>query len=681
MRHDQPGLVDYLFAVEQQVEVDRPWPEARRQTVTAEPVLDLLEQFEQPAGRKIGSDLGDRVQEARLLDLPDRVGLTELRHANERDGVAPPKTVEGLQEHVLSIAEIRAQANERAHHTMVTARVPRAVALGLLLLTLLIAAPAGAATQRADRQRWAPGRADERALAALTGADWALLQLVKADAGGRSLLGTARARLVSRQLKVWRLPLPAGRAALRSLLARGLVAVVEPDRTMRSLGHLEAGDPLIDAQWWLASVGVTSLEPPGPGVPLTVIDSGIDVTHPEFAGRQDTLLLNSQVGSSAEDVHGSSVASVAAAPANGLGIVGVYPRARLQVWDAGSQDDLRVSSIIEGIGAAVAAGPGIINLSLGGPGRDQLLEEAVLHALGAGSIVVAAAGNQFQQGNPESFPASMPHVITVAATDRSNRIAPFSSASSGVDLAAPGEEIPIAVPTSVLPGGYALGTGTSYAAPIVSGALAWLWTLRPELDSSQLAELVRRTARDVRPIGFDTDTGFGLLDVGRALAAAAPLSDPNEPNDDIRQVVAGGLFERAAAPLTNRLRLSASLTARLDAAEDSEDVYRIWAPARRTVEIAIEPRADVDVELWDGTTRSVTIRGSARREHLLDGSYRTGRRAEHVTFDNPTGRAAVAFLDVYIPLKGPSAAAYTVSVRTLPLGAGLSGANARSSPP
>ena len=164
-------------------------------------------------------------------------------------------------------------------------------------------------------------------------------------------------------------------------------------------------------------------EPPGPGIPITILDTGLDVSHPEFAGRLDTSLLNAQdVAPSEDNSHGTSVASSAAAPANGIGVVGVYPQAVLNMYDVGG---LRVHEIVAGLQAALDHCPGVVNMSYGSAERSQLEEDAVLRLFGAGCVPVAAAGNEFEEGNPIEFPASLNHVLTVAAT--TGRTRPRSS--------------------------------------------------------------------------------------------------------------------------------------------------------------------------------------------------------------------------------------------------------------
>ncbi len=530
-------------------------------------------------------------------------------------------------------------------------------------LALIIAVLAWPGTSLgASNHAGRPHLPGSRTLAGLASSRDALIEL---DGARGSLavpaLRLSGGRLVSRRLGIWSLPSARAQRILPGLLRARLVRAVEPDRHYRRLGHLTAGDPLLPGEWWIAAVGADQAEPPGPGKPVTIIDSGLDVTHPEFAGRPDVTLLNEQDVSGVGDDHGTAVASVIGAPANGIGLVGIYPQARLNVWDTG---DLSTSLIVQGLEHAIDAGPGVINLSFGGTEFDPMVEDEVLIAFGAGNIVVAAAGNEFEQGNPLEFPASLNHVLTVAATDESGKPTSFSSSSLAVDLSAPGVRIPVAVPLSADPSGYATYDGTSFSAPLVAGATAWVWTARPGLDNTQVFDLMRRSAKDIGPRGYDEDTGFGLLDVPAALTAKAPVSDQQEPNDDIDQVKANGLFKNATRPITRPGKPSASFEARLDLTEDPEDVYRVFVPARRTVEITVRGDANVDLELWAPGTPTVFARGAARRKYLVDGSYKLGRRPDTVSIENTGRRGVFVYADVFLPKNGPISAAYHLEART-----------------
>jgi len=220
------------------------------------------------------------------------------------------------------------------------------------------------------------------------------------------------------------------------------------------------------------------------------------------------------------------------------------------------------------------------------------------------------------------------------------------------------------VPTWASSSGYATGDGTSFSAPLVAGAAAWVWTRRPELDVTQLFDLMRWSATDIGEDGFDEDTGWGLLNVPAALSQTPPAVDPDEPNDDVYQIVAGKLFRTAVPPLTSPGRARATLDARLDVTEDPEDVYRVWVPAKRRVTIRVTLDDDADVELWNATTPSVLISGAARRTHLLGGSGFNGTHPETVAFRNRAKRGAYVFLDVYLPEQGASSANYRASITT-----------------
>jgi hypothetical protein len=397
---------------------------------------------------------------------------------------------------------------------------------------------------------------------------------------------------------------------------------------------------------------------------VTVIDTGVDLSHPEFAGRPNTFALGPQsVTDSSEDFHGTAVTSVIGAVENGVGIVGVYPQAVLRIFDADQSGELTDADVIRGIEAAAASGPSVINLSFGGVDPDIALQNEIYSVFRRGSIVVAASGNSRDEGNPINFPANMSHVLTVAATDRTDRAAFFSSSSSGVDLAAPGVEIEAAVPLAFNATGYEQLDGTSFSAPMVSGATAWVWTARGSLKNTQIFDLMRWSARDVGAPGFDEDTGFGILDIPNALAMPAPAVDPQEPNDDINLVKPGGLFRTGSAPLTSASRGSATLKGRLDFTEDPEDVYRIWVPAHKSATVSVHGTDNVDLQAWRASAQSTTERGAAAKRDLAATSAKPGRATDTVEIRNPTKRAAFYYANVF-PARNVGDAAYTLRVTT-----------------
>jgi hypothetical protein len=487
---------------------------------------------------------------------------------------------------------------------------------------------------------------------------------------GPAAAGTLRRAggvLIAPPLDLWRLPTASAQRALPALMRRGIVRSITPDRPIGTQPGGTSGflsqftDPLSSSEWWPSHIGADQWTSPGPGVPLTLIDSGVDLSHEEFASRPNTFALNTMsFNGNDEELHGTATASVAAAPQNGVGLVGVYPQAKLQLWDASPQGQLTVGDEINGLFAARKRGPGVVNLSLGGFDRIPIEEHAIMNVIERGSLVVASAGNDREGGSTPSYPASFPHVLTVGATDESDRVTVFSSVSSALDLAAPGQDIAVAVPKLFSPSGYATEDGTSFSAPIVSGAAAAIWTARPTLTNTQLFEVMRRSARDVGRRGWDADTGYGLLDIPAAMVRKAPPSDLQEPNEDVYLVKPNGLTKAGHAPLTRQNRLQASVTASLEKGEDPEDVYRVWLPAGGHLVVTARPTANVTLEIWGNRTKSVFERGKAAIRDLLGASAHAGRRFERVTLKG-RGVGQYVYVDVFIPKKVVQAS-YSLSI-------------------
>ncbi len=426
-----------------------------------------------------------------------------------------------------------------------------------------------------------------------------------ASCDAAAILREAGATTVAASLRLYRLESDAAAKVLPRIRACGALRFTAPDSIAGTMSVTDYTDPLVGTEWWRAAIGVADLTPPGPGKPITIVDSGVDVAHPEFAGRAGIVALNAQEPAPLGGVHGTAVASVIGAPANDVGMVGIYPDALLQTWDAalGSGTALQTSDIVAGVLAAANGGPGVINLSLGAERSLLPIQQSIETAIRKGMLVVAAAGNDGEAGSPLSFPASLPHVLTTAATDQQNRVSSFSSRSRFVDIAAPGQDITVA---TALDDGWAPEAGTSFASPLVAGAAAWVWSVRPELDASQVFEVMRRSAVDIDAPGRDDASGFGLLNVPAALAYPAPVPDPLEPNDDMDYVVPGKVFDNGIPPLTTRAKPSTTLVARLTTVEDPRDVYRVFVPARRTLTVKTTAAAGVALGLWAPTTTTVT---------------------------------------------------------------------------
>ncbi len=264
----------------------------------------------------------------------------------------------------------------------------------------------------------------------------------------------------------------------------------------------------------------------GRGVRVAVIDTGVDREHPDLAGRITLARNFVEHGerSFSRDAHGTAVAGVIAARAdNAQGIYGVAPEAELLVgkacWHAGSDEAARCSSwtLARAIDFSLGANAQVINLSLAGP-PDPLLTRLLATAHGRGVIVTAAAGSS---ARGPAFPASLDSVIAVVASDADETpgTAPWRRAARA--LAAPGSEILTTAPGAR----YRFRSGSSLSTAHVTGAVALLLELDPELSPERVATLLAATAQ---PPGPGVDAGESWLGSVDACAAVRRLSGGGE---------------------------------------------------------------------------------------------------------------------------------------------------------
>lgn len=282
----------------------------------------------------------------------------------------------------------------------------------------------------------------------------------------------------------------------------------------------------------------------GAGVTVGVIDSGIDIDHPDLAANIHPASSNVNSGTSFNDVdgHGTAVSGVIAAVRNDIGTHGVAFNARvmaLRADDEGSCADecaFPDTIIAAGIDHAVANGAAVINMSLGGSAPSFRVVQAVHDATQAGVVIVISAGND-GNADPDPFaliaadPQTAGRVIIAGASDRNNQIAGFSNrAGSGQDffLMAPGAGIN----TTGLDGATVRVSGTSFSAPHIAGALALLIENFPTTDSATLIEILKNTAVDLGDPGRDAVFGWGLIDLTAALSPQGATSLPLSTDGD-----------------------------------------------------------------------------------------------------------------------------------------------------
>jgi subtilisin family serine protease len=265
----------------------------------------------------------------------------------------------------------------------------------------------------------------------------------------------------------------------------------------------------------------------GQGVRVAVLDTGIDAAHPDLASAIDDAkdFTSSRSGVADRVGHGTHVAGIIGARRNDRGVVGVAPECRLLIakvlGDDGSGDSDRVAA---GIDWACEQGADILSLSLGSPEASESMRAAVERSVQRERFVICAAGNS---GRPKSvdFPARWPDAIAVGAVDRDGRVTSFSSRGDEVDISAPGQDVLSTYPN----GQYAKLSGTSMAAPFVSGVAALLMAKHratggatPVATHRQLVEHLLRSATDAGPIGKDPNYGYGLIHPDSVLADLTP---------------------------------------------------------------------------------------------------------------------------------------------------------------
>ncbi|RAK19900.1 subtilisin family serine protease [Anoxybacillus vitaminiphilus] len=252
---------------------------------------------------------------------------------------------------------------------------------------------------------------------------------------------------------------------------------------------------------------------------VAVIDTGVSL-HKDFCGNVLHSLgkdyIDEQGIAIDENGHGTHVTGIiAACPNNGEGVAGTAGFAPVDILPLKVLDQSGNGSdfdIAQAVNDAIVAHVDIINLSLAGQGETTILYEAIYAALRQNIIVVAAAGN-WKMSTANIYPASYPGVITVAATNQSDNILPYSNYGWEVDISAPG----LNIISTYLNDSYHSLSGTSMAAPFVTSAVAFLKAAHPDLDLIQIRQRLFQSALDVKSKGYDIYSGYGIVQISKAV--------------------------------------------------------------------------------------------------------------------------------------------------------------------
>ena len=302
-------------------------------------------------------------------------------------------------------------------------------------------------------------------------------------------------------------------------LAAGLAAIAILGATLAPSDH-----------WWLVELGEKVGQPlGGEGVVVAVIDTGIDVTHPDLSstviGGADFSKVGTPEGTTpvgSSGYHGTMVASIIAG--QGLqsgGIIGIAPGAKLLSVSVGlgvesSDTDAQIAAAITW---SVDAGADVINLSLSRNSSSWPIswDKAFLYAFENDVVIVAASGNDSDGNYRPASPATIPGVISVTGLNR-NLEAVRLSGTTGIDvtLSAPGAGVFGSYPGDQIAG----WSGSSAATPIVSGVVALMRAQDHEASANDIVFRLINTTRDLGEPGFDEVYGFGMVDPTSAIASA-----------------------------------------------------------------------------------------------------------------------------------------------------------------
>lgn len=366
--------------------------------------------------------------------------------------------------------------------------------------------------------------------------------VIAAQEGARDISGAALGGVVS---------VPDGPGVREAVLRLRGVVQVEPAAAFTA--QRVPNDPAYPDQWGHPAIQAPAawdVTTGSPGIRVAVLDTGVDLEHPDLASKIDVFPGTNLVGTGPPDDdhgHGTHVAGIVAAETdNSVAVSGTSWAGRIvpvKVLDENGNGD--AADVVGGINAALASGARVIVMSLAGCDDSPALRQAVSNAVDQGVVFVAASGNVggfHANGAPcgasePRYPASYPGVVGVASVNRSLVRSQFSLPGPWVAIAAPGGEAPPADPSvhgilsawrqgdpqrcASQPVCTSYESGTSQAAPFVAGAVALLLSAEPSLSPSDVIARLRATARDLGPSGPDTSYGAGLLDAA-ALVGAVP---------------------------------------------------------------------------------------------------------------------------------------------------------------
>jgi Subtilase family len=332
--------------------------------------------------------------------------------------------------------------------------------------------------------------------------------------------------LTGQLLRLWRFPtsrpVP---GVVRELGEEIALASIQPNYIYAPEGDAVKAAPPAE-EYWLAKLDLDQpLDIAGPQpVRVALIDTAIDKSHPDLKGSiEDQYDAISEGGGTYTSAHGTSMAGAIAA--HGW-LKGVAPTVRILSVRALDRDDHGLElgstqSVMKAIQWAFDHGARILNMSFAGPVEDPALHDELASAHAKGVVLVGAAGNDGPKAAPR-YPAADENVVAVTATDASDAVYAMANAGSYIAIAAPGVDVLLTAPN----GGYAMQTGTSVSAALVSGVAALLIERSPSAKPTDVRAWLATTARPLALPAAKKAVGAGLVNARGAADAAARSAEP-----------------------------------------------------------------------------------------------------------------------------------------------------------
>lgn len=343
-----------------------------------------------------------------------------------------------------------------------------------------------------------------------------------------------------RQLNTHVVELPAGAdelATMKEMRKNRHLKYVELDMAVVHAGSVT--DPAYGNSWALPKIQAPTAwdSANGSGVTVAILDTGVDGTHPDLAANMvpGWNVFDNNTNTADIHGHGTSVAGVVAMAANnGAGSAGVAWGARIMpVRIADPNGYAYWSTVAQGIYWAADHGAKVANISYNGVSSSLTVQAAAQYMRSKGGVVVVAAGNS---GALEAVAAS-DMLLAVAATDKNDARASFSSYGAYVDLSAPG----VSIYTTTRGGGYANASGTSFASPVVAATAALIFSTNSKLGPADVDRFLTGKSVDLGTSGYDQYYGFGRVNAAAAVQAARPTAmvDTQPPSVSITSPTGG----------------------------------------------------------------------------------------------------------------------------------------------